>query len=91
MTCYSTEEKSSTNTVKNSTIRTVSVTSNSDVSTAAPSLYLSHLSDTTETSHEESDIESSPELIFERMRQLASKRRYDGVHIRRGDKLVLNM
>ena len=91
LSCYSTDNNPSPTPEKHSATRTVSVNSNSDASTTVPSVYLNHLSDYTETSHDDSDSDNRPENIFERMRQLASQRRYDGVHIRRGDKLVLNM
>jgi hypothetical protein len=49
-------------------------------------------------SHDETGAGDSPgstgvsqDEVFERMKALATRRRYDGVHVRKGSKLVLNI
>ena len=62
----------------------------SDASTTAPSVDLNCSSDFLEAHTDQSEHEYPVDDILENMRRLATKRRYDGAHVRFGDKLVLN-
>jgi hypothetical protein len=62
------------------------------------SRYLSEDRSTSVPSHDETGAGDSPgstgvsqDEVFERMKALATRRRYDGVHVRKGSKLVLNI
>jgi hypothetical protein len=64
--------------------------SNSETSTVAPSLNLNNSPDI-DPNRDLTEDEFMVRDIFENMRRLALKRRYDGAHVRKGDKLILNV
>jgi hypothetical protein len=89
--CYDKDPKKGATLQDVSVVRTESLASNSDASTHAPTISLNHLSQSPNSPETTSDSMSPVVDIYERMRVLAERRRYDGVHVRRGNKLVLNM